>query len=117
MSLYYEAADLLTAPTNAGGSLKSRIFNKKDLKSQPAQVYALAIETCKWSSVLKEVVENAEILRLEHKVMFTPQLTCLLVLTWDSLVVTDSLDSSRPRPFTSKTRNCSPRDPRTEDKC
>ena len=117
MSLYYEAADLLTAPTNAGGSLKSRIFNKKDLKSQPAQVYALAIETCKWSSVLKEVVENAEILRLEHKVMFTPKLTYLLVLTWDPLVDTASLNSSRPRPFTSETRNCSPRDPRTEDQC
>ncbi|PVH86833.1 S-adenosyl-L-methionine-dependent methyltransferase [Cadophora sp. DSE1049] len=77
MSLYYEAADLLTAPTNAGGSLKSRIFSKKDLKSQPAQIYALAIETCKWSSVLKEVVENAEILRLEHKL--TPILAILLV--------------------------------------
>ncbi|KAH7418245.1 S-adenosyl-L-methionine-dependent methyltransferase [Cadophora sp. MPI-SDFR-AT-0126] len=77
MSLYYEAADLLTAPTNAGGSLKSRIFSKKDLKSQPAQIYALAIETCKWSSVLKEVVENAEILRLEHKL--TPILSILLV--------------------------------------
>lgn len=68
MSLYYEAADLLTAPTNAGGSLKSRIFSKKDLKSQPGQIYALAIESCKWSSVLKEVVEKSEILRLEHKV-------------------------------------------------
>jgi putative methyltransferase len=68
MSLYYEAADVLTAPTNAGGSLKSRIFSKKDLKSQPAQIYALVIETCKWSSVLKEVVENADILRVERKV-------------------------------------------------
>jgi 25S rRNA (cytosine2278-C5)-methyltransferase len=71
MSLYWETADLLTAPTNAGGSLKSRIFSKKDLKSQPAQIYALAIETCKWSSVLKEVVENADILRLERKVSTT----------------------------------------------
>ncbi|CZR54367.1 related to NOL1R protein [Phialocephala subalpina] len=77
MSLYYEAADLLTAPTNAGGSLKSRIFSKKDLKSQPAQVYALAIEACKWSSVLKEIVENADLLRLERKV--TPILSILLV--------------------------------------
>lgn len=68
MSLYYEAADLLTAPTNAGGSLRSRIFSKKDLKSAPAQIYALAIESCKWSSVLKEVVENSDILRLERKV-------------------------------------------------
>ncbi|KAK2630147.1 hypothetical protein QTJ16_000967 [Diplocarpon rosae] len=77
MSLYYEAADLLTASTNAGGSLKSRIFSQKDLKSQPGQIYALAIETCKWSSVLKEVVENAEILRLERKL--TPILSILLV--------------------------------------
>ncbi|OWP00782.1 hypothetical protein B2J93_8473 [Marssonina coronariae] len=77
MSLYYEAADILTAPASAGGSLKSRIFSKKDLKSQPAQIYALAIETCKWSSVLKEVVENADILRLERKL--TPILSILLV--------------------------------------
>jgi putative methyltransferase len=70
MSLYYEAADVLSSATgaNAGGSLKSRIFSRKDLKSQPAQIYALAIETCKWSSVLKEIVENADILRLERKV-------------------------------------------------
>ncbi|PQE13007.1 NOL1 NOP2 sun family protein [Rutstroemia sp. NJR-2017a BBW] len=64
MSLYYEAADVLTAPTNKGGSLKSR-------------VYALAIETCKWSPVLKEVIENADILRLERKL--TPILSLLLV--------------------------------------
>jgi hypothetical protein len=70
MSLYYEAADLLITPINAGGSLKSRIFSKKDLKSQPAQIYALAIEACKWSSVLKEVIEHAEILRLERKVSY-----------------------------------------------
>lgn len=68
MSLYYEAAEILTAPSNVGGSLKSRIFSRKDLKSQPSQIYALAIETSKWSPVLKEVVENADILRLERKV-------------------------------------------------
>jgi putative methyltransferase len=75
MSLYWEIADLLTAPTSVGGSLKSRIFSKKGLKSQPAQIYALAIETCKWSPVLKEVVENADILRLERKVSTTPNVT------------------------------------------
>ncbi|RDL40745.1 S-adenosyl-L-methionine-dependent methyltransferase [Venustampulla echinocandica] len=77
MSLYHETADFLTAPSNAGGSLKSRIFSKKDLKSQPAQVYALTIESCKWSAVLKEVVENADLLRLERKI--TPVLSVLLV--------------------------------------
>ena len=70
MSLYHETAELLTAPNNAGGSLKSRIFGKKDNKSPPAQIYALAIETCKWSPVLKEVVEAADILRLERKVFY-----------------------------------------------
>lgn len=75
MSLYYEAAEVLGAPQNSGGSLRSRIFSKKELKSQPAQVYALAIETCKWSPVLKEVVEKADILRLEHKVKPTSTLT------------------------------------------
>ena len=68
MSLYYEAAEVLTAPKDVGGSLKSRIFSKKDLKSQPAQIYALAIETCKWSSVLKEIIESADLLHLERKV-------------------------------------------------
>lgn len=67
MSLYHETAEFLTTPSNAGGSLKSRIFSKKDLKSQPAQIYALAIETCKWSAVLKEVIEKADILSLERK--------------------------------------------------
>ncbi|ESZ96911.1 hypothetical protein SBOR_2705 [Sclerotinia borealis F-4128] len=77
MSLYYEAAEVLTAPSNQGGSLRSRIFNKKDLKSQPAQVYALAIETCKWSPILKEVIENADLLRLELKL--TSAMSLLLV--------------------------------------
>lgn len=67
MSLYYEAAEVIAAPANQGGSLRSRIFSKKDLKSQPAQIYALAIESCKWSPVLKEVIENADLLRLERK--------------------------------------------------
>jgi putative methyltransferase len=79
MSLYYEAADILTAPTNTGGSLKSRIFSKKDLKSQPAQIYALAIETCKWSPVLKEVIEFSDILHLERKVGSSYTRKCTIV--------------------------------------
>ena len=70
MSLYHEAAGLLSAPTTHGGSLKSRIFGNKELKSPPAQVYALVLETRKWSGVLKEVVENAQLLRAERKVSF-----------------------------------------------
>ncbi|KAH8663491.1 S-adenosyl-L-methionine-dependent methyltransferase [Tricladium varicosporioides] len=77
MSLYHETAEFLTTPASSGGSLKSRIFTKKDIKSQPAQIYALAIESCKWSAILKEVIESAEILRLERKL--TPILATLLV--------------------------------------
>lgn len=71
MSLYYEAADVLKAPTNTGGSLKSRIFSK-DFKAPPAQIYALVIETCKWSAVLKEVIEKTGLLGLERKVRSCP---------------------------------------------
>ncbi|KAK4196547.1 S-adenosyl-L-methionine-dependent methyltransferase [Triangularia verruculosa] len=82
MSLYHEAAALLTGPSTHGGSLKSRVFSNKELKSPPAQVYALALETCKWSSVLKEVIENAELLKHERKL--TPILS--LLLTHDHLL-------------------------------
>ncbi|KAK2003634.1 NOL1/NOP2/sun family protein [Colletotrichum falcatum] len=77
MSLYHETAEILSASPDHGGSLKSRVFGKKGLKSPPAQVYALALETCKWSAVLKEVVEAAELLRHERKL--TPVLALLLV--------------------------------------
>ncbi|KAK3357331.1 S-adenosyl-L-methionine-dependent methyltransferase [Lasiosphaeria hispida] len=77
MSLYHETAALLSAPATHGGSLKSRVFGSKDLKSPPAQVYALALESCKWSPVLKEVIENAQLLQAERKL--TPVLALLLV--------------------------------------
>lgn len=66
MSLYHETADILSA--TVGGNLKTRIFSKKDLKSPQQVVYALAVETCKWSPVLKEVIEKSELLRHERKV-------------------------------------------------
>ncbi len=66
MSLYHEAAQALAAP-DQGGSFKSRVFKSK-LKSPPAQVYALALETRKWSEVLTEVVERSGLLILERKV-------------------------------------------------
>ena len=68
MSLYYEAADILCNADKAGGSLKSRIYGKKDLKSSPANVYALVSEATKWSAVLKDVVEKSGVLREEKKV-------------------------------------------------
>ncbi|KAI0399575.1 S-adenosyl-L-methionine-dependent methyltransferase [Xylaria palmicola] len=83
MSLYHETADILSAPPSTGGNLKTRLFgngnkkNNKPLKSPPQQIYALASETCKWSAVLKEVIDNAELLRHERKL--TPLLALLLV--------------------------------------
>lgn len=68
MSLYYDAAALLIPSADQAGSLKSRVFNSKDLKSPSKQVYALVSEASKWSSVLSEVVEKSQLLRLERKV-------------------------------------------------
>jgi putative methyltransferase len=68
MSLYYEAAALLANTENTGGSLKSRLFAKKDLKSSPGQIFALIAEASKWSPVLKDVIEKCGLLAEEKKV-------------------------------------------------
>ena len=70
MSLYHEAAEILTTSSADGGSLKSRVFGKKSIKSPPNQLYALVLETSKWSPVIKEVIEGAELLKHERKVSF-----------------------------------------------
>ncbi|KKA28082.1 hypothetical protein TD95_003607 [Thielaviopsis punctulata] len=77
MSLYHEAAEVLRTLDTAAGSLKNRVFKRKDLKAPPAQVYALAIESCKWSGVLKEVIDASDLLKAERKL--TPILALLLV--------------------------------------
>ncbi|KAL1632753.1 hypothetical protein SLS58_011349, partial [Diplodia intermedia] len=82
MSLYYEAAAILENADNTGGSLTSRIYGKKGLKSKPAAIYALVTEATKWSAVLKHVVEISGILKLEKKL--TPLLAVLL--THDLLI-------------------------------
>jgi putative methyltransferase len=68
MSLYYEAAAILANTEKTGGSLKSRLFTKKDLKSSPGQIFALIAETSKWSLVLKDVIEKCGLLAEERKV-------------------------------------------------
>jgi 25S rRNA (cytosine2278-C5)-methyltransferase len=68
MSLYHETAAILKAANEEGRGLKSRVFNSRDLTVPSAQVYALAVEACKWSSILKEVIEQAELLQSERKV-------------------------------------------------
>ena len=73
MSLYYEADRFLVNSDQATGSLKSRVFTAKDLKSKPAQVFALVAKGSKWSPILKEVVEKSQLLTLEKKVGCTFQ--------------------------------------------
>ena len=68
MSLYYEAATVLANPEKIGGSLKSRIYKNKELKSSPAQLFALISEASKWSLVLKDVIERCGLLAEEKKV-------------------------------------------------
>ena len=70
MSLYYDAAPLLVASSDQTGSLKSRVFGCKTLKSSPKQVFALVREVSKWSAVLSEVIEKSQILQKEKKVSF-----------------------------------------------
>ncbi|KAI5288327.1 putative 28S rRNA (cytosine-C(5))-methyltransferase [Ascosphaera aggregata] len=76
MSLYYEAASLLSSDAKLGGSFKSRIYSSKNLKSPPAQIYALVAECAKWDHFLKQVIENAGLLDAERKL--TPLLALLL---------------------------------------
>ncbi|KAJ1337440.1 25S rRNA (cytosine2278-C5)-methyltransferase [Microdochium nivale] len=77
MSLYHETAEILSQPSSTGGNLKTRIFSHKNLKSPAQQIYALAVESCKWSAVLKEVIEATDLLRHERKL--SPVLALLLV--------------------------------------
>jgi len=76
MSLYYEAVAFISTDAQQG-SLKSRVFAAKDLKSKPKQIFALVSETTKWSPILKEIIEKSSILQHERKL--TPQLSLLLV--------------------------------------
>ena len=68
MSLYYEASSLLSNEEKRGGSLKSRVFGRKVLRNPPVKVYALLVESLKWSPILKDVIERSDILKLERKV-------------------------------------------------
>ncbi|PYH91615.1 S-adenosyl-L-methionine-dependent methyltransferase [Aspergillus ellipticus CBS 707.79] len=95
MSVYYDAVTILTAPSPNGGSFKSRIYNARTIKSTPAQVYALIIETSKWDILLKEVIENAGILKLEPKL--TPLLSLLLV--HDHLIAKSGIAAKATHPL------------------
>ncbi|KAL2795118.1 S-adenosyl-L-methionine-dependent methyltransferase [Aspergillus keveii] len=95
MSLYYDAVSVLTAPLSTGGSFKSRLYNSRTLKASPAQVYALVVEAAKWDILLKEVIDNAGILKLEPKL--TPLLALLLV--HDHLLAKNGIAATATHPL------------------
>ncbi|KAK7562476.1 S-adenosyl-L-methionine-dependent methyltransferase, partial [Phyllosticta citricarpa] len=70
MSLYYEAANAIENPDKKGGSLKSRIFGNKTLKSNKAAIFALVTESTKWSPVLKDLTPLLAIL-LTHDLLLS----------------------------------------------
>lgn len=85
MSLYHEAAEILSTSSTDGGSLKSRVFGgKKTIKSPPSQIYALVLESSKWSPVLKEVIERAELLKLERKVRNIADISTFIVSSFET---------------------------------
>ncbi|KAL9062815.1 MAG: hypothetical protein Q9157_008609 [Trypethelium eluteriae] len=76
MSLYYETATILENKSHTDGSLKSRIYSNKELKSSPVSVYALASNATRWAEILKEVIDRSGLLGVERKL--TPHLALLL---------------------------------------
>ena len=79
MALYHEASLILEELEDSSSSLKSRVYNKS-LKSPASQLYALVIETIKWSPELSEVIERSELLTQEKKV-------CIYMLFFLSLLL------------------------------
>lgn len=85
MSLYYDAATVLTTSAH-NGSLKSRIYgNKLGLRSKPAHIYALISETAKYDGLLKEIIENTGLLAHEAKVRCDPSIQSVSLLTDSAL--------------------------------
>lgn len=68
MSLYFEASALIENTDPSAGSLKSRVFGNKKLKSPPGALFALVTEATKWSQVLSEVIDKSGLLAIERKV-------------------------------------------------
>ena len=92
MSLYYDAQTILDS-SKKQGSLRTRVYNDKNLKCPPSQVYALLIEATKWSPILTEVIDKAQLLHAESKV-------CLFYRT-----LLDGFELTRPRVAQSSTRS------------
>lgn len=79
MSLYYEAAPFLTH-SNDTSTLTKRIFGSKALKSKPAQVYALVLESTIWSPILCPIIEVNDVLKHEKKVNEKRSILAFVVL-------------------------------------
>lgn len=68
MSLYLEAASFIDGTVPSDGSIRSRVYAHRNLKSNPGTVYALLSEAARWSSILSPIIEGADILKLERRV-------------------------------------------------
>lgn len=98
MSLYYDAATVLTSDA-LQGSLKSRVYNgNAGIKAKPAHVYALISECAKYDTFLKEVIDNAAILAHEPKVCASLSRSTKSPLTDPALAVCLALPSTVPSP-------------------
>ena len=98
MAVYLDAAKVLSGPSGQG-SLKSRIYGPNaDLRSKPAHVYALISECAKRAAFLKEVIDNADILRHEPKVRNLSLMSFASPLTDPAFTVGLSCPRSSPRP-------------------
>ncbi|KAK4574992.1 hypothetical protein LTR86_000842 [Recurvomyces mirabilis] len=77
MSLYHEAAKILTDSRTKKTSVKSLVYTNQFWKSDQKTLFALSTEAAKWSEVLSEVVERSGILKVERAL--TPVLALVLV--------------------------------------
>ncbi|EPE06664.1 nol1 nop2 sun family protein [Ophiostoma piceae UAMH 11346] len=73
-----DGKDAKGKPEKNGKNSKTDSKAKKNV-IPPAQIYALAAESCKWSAVLAEVIDRAELLVHERRTLPTPTLALLLV--------------------------------------
>lgn len=82
MSLYHDAATVLSSASHSQGSLRSRIYDGNiTIKSSPQLVYGLVTECAKWDIILSEVIDNARMMSQEPKVCREPVQLVLALLT------------------------------------
>ena len=80
MSLYHEAANVLDTVSKQSLSVKSVVFAKKNWKSHPKSLFALASEAAKWSRILAEIIDKSGLLTVEKQVRLFARCFTSLIL-------------------------------------